>query len=327
MDNQQQRLPKGKNVQRLKVLYLMKYIVYLTTNKINGKIYVGVHRTNPDIFDGYIGCGITHKDKKKGRTKGFPAAVRKYGYENFERKTLYIFPDTEEGKLAAYEKEAEIVNIEFVKSHMTYNLTVGGKWTVYENLKKCIAQYSLDGKFIRTWDSIKEAQETLGLTSISENLTGVSKYCGDFQWKYYTDESDIDPVIKKEKTVYQFDLKGNLLKVWKSATEASKEFKNPISAKTAIHNVCKNITRQAYGYYWSFKCKFEYVEYSPTKAVAKYTHDGIFVESYSSIKEAAENNNTSSTNISHAIKGDQKKCAGFRWRLYYGDQSNIAPLK
>ena len=49
----------------------MNYIVYKTTNKINGKIYVGVHRTNPDIFDGYIGCGVSKKDKKKNK-KGFP---------------------------------------------------------------------------------------------------------------------------------------------------------------------------------------------------------------------------------------------------------------
>ena len=32
----------------------MKYIVYLTTNTKNNKIYVGVHGTeNPEKFDGY----------------------------------------------------------------------------------------------------------------------------------------------------------------------------------------------------------------------------------------------------------------------------------
>lgn len=305
----------------------MKYIVYLTVNKINHKVYVGVHRTNPDIFDGYIGCGVTHKDSKKNRNKGFPAAVRKYGYENFKRITLKEFPDTEQGMLDAYYMEEKIVTKDFIKSKMTYNLTLGGKWTVYNNLRKCIAQYTLDGKFIRAWDSITEVQQQLGLTSISENLTGISKYCGDFQWRYYTDESDIEPVQRKEKVVYQFDLKGNLLKVWKSAVLASNNFTNPKAARVAIHNTCKNITRQAYGYYWSYKCKFEYVEYSPSKAVAKYTDDGIFVESYSSIKEAGQLNNVDPAGISKAIKGTHKRCAGFRWRLFYGDVSNITPLK
>lgn len=37
----------------------MKYIVYLTTNLVNKKIYIGVHGTeNPDKFDGYLGNGV-----------------------------------------------------------------------------------------------------------------------------------------------------------------------------------------------------------------------------------------------------------------------------
>lgn len=128
----------------------MNYIVYKTTNLINQKIYIGVHRTDPSIDDGYIGCGINQKDLKRKRLKGFPAAVRKYGYKNFKRETLFIYPDTEEGMKQAYQKEAEIVTIDFVKSHKTYNLIVGGKFTIYENLKKVIAQYTIDGKFLRT---------------------------------------------------------------------------------------------------------------------------------------------------------------------------------
>ena len=135
----------------------MNYIVYKTTNKINGKIYVGVHRTNPDIFDGYIGCGTNHKDKKHKRLKGFPAAVRKYGYENFVRETLFTYPDTEEGRLEAYKKESEIVTMEFIKRSDTYNLVRGGEVRIADSLRKEIAQYTLSGKFIRTWGSIKEA--------------------------------------------------------------------------------------------------------------------------------------------------------------------------
>lgn len=95
----------------------MKYIVYKTTNKLNGKVYVGVHRTNPDIFDGYLGCGAvmskSNTIKSKGRPdKGIGAAIKKYGPENFIRETLFEYPDTEEGCAQAYAKEAEIVNIE-----------------------------------------------------------------------------------------------------------------------------------------------------------------------------------------------------------------------
>lgn len=305
----------------------MNYIVYKTTNLINGKIYVGVHRTNPDIFDGYIGCGVCKKDQKKKRERGFPAAVKKYGYENFKRETLFIYSDTKEGFEAAYKKEEEIVTIDFVKDSKTYNLTTGGKFPPYEALKKCIAQYTLEGKFIRTWDSITEAEESLALSSISQCLIGKSKYCGDFQWKYYTNENDVDPVEKKEKTVYQFDLQGNLIKVWKSGSDASKEFNNPIAAKTAIHNVCKKVTRQAYGYYWSFKNKFEYNPYKPEVAVAKYNDEGEFLESYTSLIEAAKQNGLSDGNIISAIKGIYKHCGGFRWRYFYGNKSNIKPLK
>ena len=50
----------------------MKYVIYLTVNMVNHKVYIGVHKTNPEIFDGYLGSGTALKQ-----------AIKKYGKHNF----------------------------------------------------------------------------------------------------------------------------------------------------------------------------------------------------------------------------------------------------
>lgn len=307
---------------------MKNYIVYKTTNKVNGKIYVGIHATDLSKNQTYIGCGVSKKDQKKKVNKGFPAAVHKYGFHNFEREILFIYPYTEDGLKQVLLKESEIVTEEFVKRSDTYNLVPGGLCNAGYTQRKQIAQYTIDGEFIMVWDAITIAESELGLNSIHAALIGKSKYCGGFQWRYYDgDESNIGKVETKEKSVYQFDLSGNLIKRWKSGTLASKQFDNPKAAKVAISAVCKGKMVQAYGYYWSFKDKFEPKKNNHLSPVAKYNDDGVFLESYSSIKDAADANNIKTpTNIIAAIKGLQKRCGGFRWRYFYGNIENIKPL-
>lgn len=130
--------------------------------------------------------------------------------------------------------------------------------------------------------------------------------------------------------MYQFDLAGNLLKVWPSIADASAEFSNIDAAKANISNVCANKTRSAYGYYWSFKNKFEYEKFSKSRlAVAKYSQDGLFIQSYNDIYDAANNftNQNAVSVIYHCIAGYQKTAFGFRWRYFYGNTSNIKPLR
>lgn len=129
---------------------MLKYIVYKTTNTINGKIYIGVHGTLSDDFDGYIGCGISCKgDLKQKHSTVFQKAVIKYGINNFVRETLYEFPGTEKGKIAAYKKEAELVNREFIKRKDVYNTCLGGKVPSSVSEKQ-VNQYDLEGNFIKT---------------------------------------------------------------------------------------------------------------------------------------------------------------------------------
>jgi hypothetical protein len=54
----------------------MIYLLYKTTNLINGKTYIGIHQTK-NINDGYLGSGLY-----------FLRAVKKYGKENFKREIL-----------------------------------------------------------------------------------------------------------------------------------------------------------------------------------------------------------------------------------------------
>ena len=88
----------------------MFFIIYETTNLINGKIYRGCHKTD-NLDDGYLGSG-----------GNLIKAIKKYGKDNFERTILHYCNSLEE----MIAKEAECVNEEFVKRIDTYNQQTGG---------------------------------------------------------------------------------------------------------------------------------------------------------------------------------------------------------
>lgn len=88
----------------------MFFIIYKITNKINGKIYIGSHKTS-DINDDYMGSG-----------KYLKHAYDKYGMENFNKEILFVY----DNPFDMYAKEAELVNEEFLSEENTYNLKIGG---------------------------------------------------------------------------------------------------------------------------------------------------------------------------------------------------------
>lgn len=84
--------------------------MYEIKNNINGKIYVGVHKTKVED-DGYMGSG-----------KVIKSAIAKHGIENFTKTILERF-DTQ---VEMFEREKEVVNEEFLARDDTYNLRRGG---------------------------------------------------------------------------------------------------------------------------------------------------------------------------------------------------------
>lgn len=88
----------------------MIYTLYKITNKTNGMIYVGYHKTT-NIDDGYMGSGRAIKE-----------AIENEGIDNFAKEIISYFDDECEMKQA----EKNMVNKEFVGRGDTYNLKVGG---------------------------------------------------------------------------------------------------------------------------------------------------------------------------------------------------------
>lgn len=87
------------------------YIVYKTTNLVNGKFYIGVHKTDDPNESSYLGSG-----------KLLLQAIEKYGRLQFKRETLFSFHES----LDAFEKEKELLTEELLHSEQCYNLKRGG---------------------------------------------------------------------------------------------------------------------------------------------------------------------------------------------------------
>ena len=164
----------------------MKWILYCTTCIVNNKIYVGVHKTeNPNIFDGYIGCGvkITIPSSYMHPTTPFQSAVKKYGTKNFKRAVLKIFDD----EISAYRLESEIVTKEFINRKDVYNAHLGG---LGGGILKKVFQFSLEGEYLKEWDSLKDASDFYSVSSTSIG-NGV-KFKTSSQGYYWSFEQKID---------------------------------------------------------------------------------------------------------------------------------------
>jgi hypothetical protein len=204
----------------------MKYILYLTTNTVNGKIYIGVHQTkNPYRFDGYIGNGVFRLgDVESKDPTPFRNAVKKYGYQAFRRVVLKVFDTAEE----AYAEEARLVDKDFTIRKDTYNVSLGGRHSAKQRTK--ILQYSIDGKFIREFDGIVAATEYLGLkthSSLSKALKGKIYSAKGYQWRYWTDDFPkvipAAPPPRADVKVVKYSLDGDLIKVYSTLQSAMRE--------------------------------------------------------------------------------------------------------
>jgi hypothetical protein len=99
------------------------FVIYKTTNILDGKIYIGFHSMKKDsLISKKTKTGSIFESGYLGSGKHLVRAVERYGPENFKQELLGEFEHKEE----AEKYERTLVNEEFVKRLDNYNLSLGG---------------------------------------------------------------------------------------------------------------------------------------------------------------------------------------------------------
>jgi hypothetical protein len=173
--------------------------IYINTNLINGKRYIGQKKFTRN-WQYYLGSGKYLKN-----------AINKYGKENFRRDIIV---------LAYSEEELNNLEVEWInnynacKSSDFYNISEGGSGCTILNKilskehkikiskakkgkntdekhwnSKKIIQLSKEGFFINEFNSMAKAEKQTGicLSSISQCCKGKQKHAGDYCWMYAED--------------------------------------------------------------------------------------------------------------------------------------------
>lgn len=124
-----------------------------------------------------------------------------------------------------------------------------------------INQYDMNGKYIQTWDCIRDAARFYEVNdstingALNKNNHRMAK---GFQWRRFENHSDCSNIEKYErkhdfsycmKKVAQYDINDNLLNVFDSGKLASEETN---ISQTSISSCCKGRTKTAGGYIWKF---------------------------------------------------------------------------
>lgn len=289
----------------------LKYIVYLTTNIVNNKIYIGVHKTiTPYKFDGYLGNGVRIQDRhtyKYSKTP-FQAAVNKYGVKNFKRKTLKVFNNLQE----ALEFETFLVDAEFIKRGDTYNVALGGGVPLI--ISKTIYQYTLQGEFVQKWPSITEAaiyykcnSSTIGQAIFDRTPSMKFLWTDVFYEKINLNSFKIDA---NKTPCYLYDNQGGFLKEFKSISECSSYI------NIDIINVSKSI-KGKYCLNKKYYCSDVFYKEFPIPVKVEHTKiyqydlQGNFIKEWNSYKDVKQYFKKD-VGIHAAIRLNNS-CAGYQW--------------
>lgn len=136
------------------------------------------------------------------------------------------------------------------------NLNIESKSKISYGNSKELFQYSLEGNFIKKWDSVSSVGEVV--SNFSNIPTSIKRggTCGGYIWSYEFLGETIEQKSKyqmpvKYNNIKQIDCKtGELIETFKTALEIEELLSLRKGARNKIYECINNKLKTAYGYKW-----------------------------------------------------------------------------
>lgn len=186
-----------------------------------------------------------------------------------------------------------------------------------------VDQYSIDGKFIKSYFSVTEAAKSVGKTAY--NVGNICSVCNGktfnaygYVWRYKGESYDKYPskrIYTNNRPVDQYTREGLFVASYDSAKNAGLSLEKDYYAP--ITNCCKGRIKTAFDYVWRYSGepfdKFNSALYNNQK-INQYTIDDIFVKTYSSSVEAIKQMNVKYYGSIHKCCNKKAKTfKGYKW--------------
>ena len=231
--------------------------IYMIRNIINGHKYIGSTNNFKRRF-------IKHRSelrKNYHHSIYLQRAYNKYGEDKFEICILEVCQPIHDTLLMLEQKYLDM------RPEYNGNRYASRKYSKlpklkYNKVKQKVDQYSLQGKYIRTFDSIACAARHIDMnrygsirTRISDCCNGKLTNCEGFLWKYTRDNRCIFNIVKNRKPsgikVDKLDLNNNYICTYRNMTQTAEEC-GSISNRSAINRVCRGQKKTAFGFKWRY---------------------------------------------------------------------------
>ena len=323
-------------IERIKGLY---GFVYVTTNLVNGKMYVGQrkikYKNKNNSWKTYLGSG-----------KLLKAAIKKHGKEKFRRKIIDIAFNQEELNSLEY-YYTKVFNS--VDNDQWYNLHYGGEvgYKMHYNLSEEGRKNQLKH---HPWKGKHHTEETKEKMRKAAKLREENKKKNNYQVSEETrkklSQAGKGRESKKKKKVNQYDMDGTYIKTWDCPIDAANELNIDLCT---LRLAASGKYKSAGGFQWKYcdnvndtknikpyqkairkdkgirrSNKMPYVKKTKEEISAirskqnsirinQYTADNLYVRTYDSAQQAHDLDGHNVGSIRQCCKHKMKTHHGFKW--------------